>query len=161
MRNSPRLMRIVSENNTYEDRYLIAVFGNAPLYARYVYWMLDAIMDDGILNMSALRPLAPIPAWYLLLRSFNKDYKTDKVVREASRTFAIELLEESYLQVDGEVYKYQAGEKVNLSVERKPFPSGPKCESRDRSPGSSRYPTCVDLLLPALYDHPLRKRRVC
>ncbi len=119
MRNSPRLMRIVSENNTYEDRYLIAVFGNAPLYARYVYWMPDAIMDDGILNMSALRPLAPIPAWYLLLRSFNKDYKTDKVVREASRTFAIELLEESYLQVDGEVYKYQAGEKVNLSVEQK------------------------------------------
>ncbi len=117
MRNSPRLMRIVSDDGTvFEDRYLIAVFGNAPLYARYVYFMPDAVMDDGILNMSALRPLSPIPAWYLFMRSFNRNYKTDKVIRVASPRFTVELKEESYLQVDGEVYRYQAGQKVELSV---------------------------------------------
>jgi diacylglycerol kinase (ATP) len=117
MRNSLRLIRIVTDDGTvYEDRYLIAVFGNAPLYARYVYFMPDALMDDGILNMSALRPLSPIPAWYLLMRSFSRDYKTDKVLRVASPRFSVELKEESYLQVDGEVYQCQAGHKVELSV---------------------------------------------
>jgi diacylglycerol kinase (ATP) len=117
MRKSPRLMRIVTdEGEVFEDRYLIAVFGNAPLYGRYVYFMPDALMDDGVLNMSALRPMAPIPAWYLLMRSFSRDYRTDKVLRVASRGFSVELKEESYLQVDGEVYKYQAGQKVDISV---------------------------------------------
>ncbi len=119
MRNSPRRMRIETDNgNVYEDRYLIAVFGNAPLYGRYVYWMPDAEMDDGLLNMSALKPMAPIPAWYLFMRSFSRDYRTDKVLREASSRFLVELKEESFLQVDGEVYKYQAGEKIDIGVAR-------------------------------------------
>jgi diacylglycerol kinase (ATP) len=117
MRKSPRLMRIVTdEGEVFEDRYLIAVFGNAPLYARYVYFMPNAIMDDGLLNMSVLRPMPPIPAWYLLMRSFSRGYKTDKVLRVASKSFSVELKEDSYLQVDGEVYKYQAGQKIDISV---------------------------------------------
>lgn len=118
-RNSPRMMRIETDGRVLEDRFLIAVFGNAPLYARYVYWMPDAVMDDGVLNMSALRPLSPIPAWYLFMRSFSRDYRTEKVVREASTRFTIDLLEESFLQVDGEVYKYQAGERIDISVARR------------------------------------------
>lgn len=119
-RNSPRRMRIETDGGrVLEDRFLIAVFGNAPLYARYVYWMPDANMDDGILNMSAMRPLSPIPAWYLLMRSFSRGYRTDKVIREAAGGFTVELLEESFLQVDGEVYKYQAGERIELSVARR------------------------------------------
>lgn len=118
-RNSPRRMRIETEGRVLEDRFLVAVFGNAPLYARYVYWMPDAVMDDGILNMSALLPMSPLPAWYLFMRSFSRDYRTDKVIREASARFTIELMEESFLQVDGEVYKYQAGERLELSVARR------------------------------------------
>ena len=118
-RNSTRLVSIESDDGNYDGRFLIAVFGNAPLFARYVWWMPEARMDDGIINMSALRPLSPIPAWYLLMRSMNRDFRSDKVMKKASARFKITLLEDTFIQIDGEVYKYNAGEVLNLSVEPK------------------------------------------
>jgi diacylglycerol kinase family enzyme len=76
-------------------------------------------MDDGLIDMSALRPMSPIPAWYLLMRSANREYRSDKILRVAAEEFTIELMEEAYVQVDGEVYKYKQGEVVHLSVARK------------------------------------------
>jgi len=116
---SNKHLRIETAHNVYDEKFLIAVFGNAPLYARYVWWMPEALMDDGLIDMSALRPTPPAAAWYLLMRSANREYRSDKILREASETFTISLLEEAYVQVDGEVYKYKAGEVVNLSVARK------------------------------------------
>ncbi len=119
LRNSSRLVHIESENAVYDGRFLIAVFGNAPLYGRYVWWMPDALMDDGILNMSALRPLSPARAWYLLMRCMNRDYRSDKVIKDASPSYRVNLQEETFIQVDGEVYKYNAGESLELSVAHK------------------------------------------
>lgn len=116
--NSLKAMRIESDANVYEGKLLIAVFGNAPLYARYVWFMPDARMNDGMLNMSALRPMSPVPAWSLLMKCMNEDFRSDKILYEKSERFLIELQEESFLQVDGEVYKYDKGEKADLSVER-------------------------------------------
>jgi diacylglycerol kinase (ATP) len=118
-RNSNKHLRIETGGKVYDEKFLIAVFGNAPLYARYIWWMPEAKMDDGLIDMSALRPISPIPAWYLLMRCSNRDYRSDKILREASEEFTIHLLEESYVQVDGEVYKYKEGETVCLSVARK------------------------------------------
>lgn len=118
-RNSNKLVRIETDDEILEGRFLIAVFGNAPLYARFVWWMPDALMDDGVINMSALRPLSPVPAWYLLMRSADKEYRSDKILRRASTRFKITLREETYIQIDGEVYKYNAGEVLDLGVERK------------------------------------------
>lgn len=115
-KNSIRNLHIESENGVYDDVFLLAVFGNAPLYARYVWWMPEARMDDGILNMSALEPMSPIPAWQLFFRCFKKDYRSEKILYDASRHFKIELVEESFVQIDGEVYKYAAGEELNVSV---------------------------------------------
>jgi len=116
MRNSSRLLRIESDNNVYDGRFLIAVFGNAPLYGRYVWWMPDALVDDGRIDMSALRPQSPVRAWYLLMRCFNRDFRSNKILRDQSERFTVYLQEESYVQVDGEVYKYGAGETFELSV---------------------------------------------
>jgi diacylglycerol kinase (ATP) len=118
-RNSNKRLRIDTGDTVFDEKFLIAVFGNAPLYARFVWWMPDARMDDGLIDMSALRPISPIPAWYLLMRSSNREYRSDKILRVASEEFTIELLEEAYVQVDGEVYKYKQGEVVHLSVARK------------------------------------------
>jgi len=118
MTNSSRLMHIESDNGVYDGKFLLAVFGNAPLYGRFVYWMPDARMDDGILNMSALRPLSPIPAYYMFLRCFSKEYRNKKITYDASTRFLLEVKEEAYMQVDGEVYKYPAGETLDISVER-------------------------------------------
>lgn len=118
LRNSPRSMRIESDSEVYEGRFLVAVFGNAPLYGRYVYWMPEAKMDDGVLNMSALGPMSPIPAWYLFMRCFNPEFRSDKVIYDRSEGFQVELHEESFLQVDGEVYKYAAGDKLDISTAR-------------------------------------------
>lgn len=118
-RNSPRELRIKSDNAEYDGRFLIAVFGNAPLYGRYVYWMPDAKMDDGILNMSALRPMSPLPAWILLMKCFKPGFRSEQVIYDSSTRFRMELVEDSFLQVDGEVYRYNAGEILELSVAQK------------------------------------------
>ena len=118
-RNSNKHLRIEVDGKVYDEKFLIAVFGNAPLYARFVWWMPEAKMDDGLIDMSALRPMSPVPAWYLLMRSANREYMSDKILRVAAEQFTIELLEEAYVQVDGEVYKYKQGEIVNLSVASK------------------------------------------
>jgi len=118
LRNSPRTLHIESDDTVYDGKFLIAVFGNAPLYGRYVYWMPEAKMDDGVLNMSALRPMAPLPAWYLFMRCFNPGFRSDKVIYDTSEHFTVELREESFLQVDGEVYKYGGGERLDIRVAR-------------------------------------------
>ena len=115
-RNSIQELHIESDSRVYDGKFLIAVFGNAPLYARYVYWMPEAKMDDGILNMSALRPMSPVPAWILFMRCFNKDHRSEKIIYDASERFVIDLTEESFLQMDGEVYKYRAGERLDISA---------------------------------------------
>lgn len=117
-KNSFRHLRIECDGHSYDERFLIAVFGNAPLFARYVWWMPEARMDDGLLEMSAMRPISPIPAWYLLMRCFNREYsrRSDRIVRASSPTFTLELVDEAYMQIDGEVYKYDAGEKIELSA---------------------------------------------
>jgi diacylglycerol kinase family enzyme len=84
-----------------------------------VWWMPEARMDDGMLDLSALRPLSPVPAWYLLMRSSNREFRSDKIIRVPSRTFNIHLYEESFVQMDGEVYKYNAGEDLLVSVAEK------------------------------------------
>jgi diacylglycerol kinase family enzyme len=119
MRNSTRLLHIESDSKVYDGKFLIAVFGNAPLYGRYVWWMPEALMDDGKIDMSALRPQSPVRAWYLLMRCFNRDFRSDKILRDSSERFTIHLQEGSYVQVDGEVYKYGGGETFELSVAHK------------------------------------------
>jgi diacylglycerol kinase (ATP) len=117
LQNSPRRVTVKSDNGVMDGRYLIAVFGNAPLYGRYFWWLPEAKMDDGVINMSALKPLPPAKAWYLLMRCMNRDYRSDKVVKDASVNFNVLLHEETYVQVDGEVYKYNAGDTLDLRVE--------------------------------------------
>ncbi len=118
-RNSPRLLHIESDENVFDGKFLIAVFGNAPLYGRFVWFMPDARMDDGVLNMSALRPMSPVPAWTLLMKCMQEGFHSDKIIYDRSERFTIELLEDTFLQVDGEVYKYDKDERVELSVARK------------------------------------------
>jgi len=116
LRNSPKALRIRGESGEFDGKFLIAVFGNSPLYARYVWWMPEAKMDDGLLNMSALRPMSPLPAWFLLFKCFNRDFRSDKILYDVSPWYNVELLEETFLQIDGEVYRYDAGETLSISV---------------------------------------------
>ena len=54
----------------------------------------------------------------IVLRTYRLG-ESDKILRVAAEEFTIELMEEAYVQVDGEVYKYKQGEVVHLSVARK------------------------------------------
>ncbi|MDD5448361.1 MAG: diacylglycerol kinase family protein [Actinomycetota bacterium] len=119
LQKCPRSLRITSDSQVYEGRFLIVVFGNCPLFARYVYWMPDAKVDDGIINMSALTSVSPLPGFMIFLGAFRKGYKSDKLIYDASEHFKLEFLEESFMQVDGEVYKYDKGETIDMSVARK------------------------------------------
>ncbi|MDD5749037.1 MAG: YegS/Rv2252/BmrU family lipid kinase [Actinomycetota bacterium] len=115
-RNSQKALRITSEHREHEGKFLIAVFGNAPLYARYVFWMPEAKMDDGIINMSALGPMSPLPAWLLFLKCWKQDYRSEKVIYDSSSSYKVEFLEDSFIQTDGEVYRYNTGEVLNIST---------------------------------------------
>jgi len=118
-RNSNKLVHIESDTTVFDGKFLIVVFGNAPLYGRYFWWMPEAIMDDGLINMSALRPTPPARAWYMLMRCMNPDYRARRVIKEASEKFSVVLQEETFVQIDGEVYKYNAGDPLEISVARK------------------------------------------
>lgn len=136
MRYSSRIMHVEGGRQVHDGRFLIAVFGNAPLYGRYVYWLPEAIMDDGMINMSALRPLPPARAWYLLMRCMNSDFRSDKIIKDMSERFSVVLQEQTYVQVDGEVYKYNAGDTLEISA-------APKALSV-RVPLTTEYPVWSD-----------------
>ncbi len=117
LKRSAKRLRIEGDNGVHEGSFLVAVFGNAPLYARYVYWMPEARMDDGIINMSAVGPMSPLPAWFLFLKCFNRDFRSERIIYDSGRKFKVYLKEESFIQVDGEVYKYRSGETISISIE--------------------------------------------
>lgn len=136
LRNSARTMHVEGGADVHDGRFLIAVFGNAPLYGRYFYWLPEAVMDDGIVNMSALRPLPPVRAWSLLMRCMNPEFRSDKVIRDASERFRVTLQEETYVQVDGEVYKYNPGDTLEISAAHRAL--------EVRVPAKTGYPVWSD-----------------
>jgi len=93
-------------------------------------------MDDGIVNMSALKPLPPVRAWSLLMRCMNPEFRSDKVIRDASERFHVILQEETYVQVDGEVYKYNPGDTLEISAAPKAL--------NVRVPAETGYPVWSD-----------------
>ena len=136
MRYSSKNMRVEGGSEVHDGKFLIAVFGNAPLYGRYFYWLPDAVMDDGVVNMSALRPVSPARGWLLLMRCMKPGFNSEEIIRDASDRFSVTLQEETYVQVDGEVYKYNAGDTLEISVAPKVL--------NVRVPEEAEYPVWSD-----------------
>lgn len=130
LKKSPRSVRVRVGDRQYQDRYLITLFANAALFGRFIYLAPDAVMDDGVLNMSALKPLPPLRGFILLLRCFKRGYKSGKIIYESGREYDLDILEDAFMQVDGEVYSVKEGEHIHITVADKalkvrvPAPSG-------------------------------------
>ena len=117
-KSSSKLMHIESSNGVYDGRFLIAAFGNGSIYARYVRFWPGAQMDDGILNMTLVRPTNPIRAWYILSRAMagGKHLTSPKVVTDKGSEFTLELKEDAFVQVDGEPMIWREGKVINISA---------------------------------------------
>jgi len=111
-------VRFDYEGQTFEDWVLISILCNAPLFGRYIKIHPDAKMNDGLLGLTIGREM---PNFYgLILFAFaclNGRHGFSRLVSyHQVRNMRVECKSDTYAQIDGEVFKFDAGKIINISV---------------------------------------------
>ena len=111
-------VRFDYEDQTFDDWVLIAILCNAPLFGRYIKIHPEARMNDGILGLTIGREMPNV--YGLVLFGFaclgGRHGFSRKVSFHQVRRMRVECKTDTYAQIDGEVYKFDAGRVINLSV---------------------------------------------
>ena len=111
-------VRFDYEGQTFEDWVLISILCNAPLFGRYIKIHPEAKMNDGLLGLTIGREMPNL--YGLLLFGFacmgGRHGFSRKVSYHQVRNMRIECKSDTYAQIDGEVYKFDTGRVINLSV---------------------------------------------
>jgi len=106
------------EGQSFDGWVLISILCNAPLFGRYIKIHPDAKMNDGILGLTIGRETPNLYA--LVLFGFaclgGRHGFSRKVSYHQVRDMRVECKTDTYVQIDGEVYRFNAGRVVNLSV---------------------------------------------
>jgi diacylglycerol kinase (ATP) len=111
-------VRFDYEGQTFDDWVLISILCNAPLFGRYIKINPEAKMNDGLLGLTIGREMPNV--YGLLLFAFacmgGRHGFSRKVSFHQVRQMRVECKTDTYAQIDGEVYKFDAGRVINLSV---------------------------------------------
>jgi YegS/Rv2252/BmrU family lipid kinase len=111
-------VRFDYEGQTFDDWVLISILCNAPLFGRYIKIHPDAKMNDGILGLTIGREMPNV--YGLVLFAFacmgGRHGFSRKVTYHQVRNMRVECKSDTYAQIDGEVYKFDAGRIINISV---------------------------------------------
>jgi diacylglycerol kinase (ATP) len=111
-------VRFDYEGQTFDDWVLISILCNAPRFGRYIKIHPEAKMNDGILGLTIGREMPNL--YGLVLFGFacmgGRHGFSRKVSYHQVRDMRIECKSVSYAQIDGEVYRFDAGRIINLSV---------------------------------------------
>jgi diacylglycerol kinase (ATP) len=111
-------VRFDYEDQTFEGWVLISILCNAPLFGRYIKIHPDAKMNDGILGLTIGREMPNL--YGLVLFGFaclgGRHGFSRLVSYHQVRNMRIECKSDTYAQIDGEVFKFDAGRIINLSV---------------------------------------------
>jgi hypothetical protein len=111
-------VRFDYEGQTFDDWVLISILCNAPLFGRYIKINPDAMMNDGLLGLTIGREMPNV--YGLVLFGFaclNGRHGFSRLVSfHQVRSMRVECKSDTYAQIDGEVYKFDAGKVINLSV---------------------------------------------
>ncbi|MBC7253776.1 MAG: diacylglycerol kinase family lipid kinase [Actinobacteria bacterium] len=111
-------VRFDYEDQTFEDWVLIAILCNAPLFGRYIKIHPEARMNDGILGLTIGREMPNVYGLILFLFAClgGRHGFSRKVSFHQVRRMRVECKTDTYAQIDGEVYRFDAGRVIELSV---------------------------------------------
>jgi len=111
-------VRFDYDDQTFDDWVLIAILCNAPLFGRYIKIHPEAKMNDGVLGLTIGREMPNV--YGLVLFGFacmgGRHGFSRKVSFHQVRRMRVECKTDTYAQIDGEVYRFDAGRVINLSV---------------------------------------------
>jgi len=113
-------VRFDYEGQIFEGKVLISILCNAPVFGRYIRINPNARMNDGLLDLTVGREMPNV--YGLVLFAFaclGGGHGFSKLVSyHQVREMRVECRSDTYAQIDGEVYKFEAGKIINLSVVR-------------------------------------------
>lgn len=111
-------VRFDYEDQTFEDWVLISILCNAPLFGRYIRIHPEAKMNDGLLGLTIGREMPNVYGLVLFLFAClgGRHGFSRKVSYHQVRKMRVECKTDTYAQIDGEVYKFDAGRVIELSV---------------------------------------------
>ncbi|MDY6794884.1 MAG: diacylglycerol kinase family protein [Actinomycetota bacterium] len=111
-------VRFDYEGQTFDDWVLISILCNAPLFGRYIKIHPEACMNDGILGLTIGKEMPNV--YGLILFGFaclgGRHGFSRKVSFHQVRNMRVECKTDTYVQIDGEVYRFDAGRVIHLSV---------------------------------------------
>ncbi len=111
-------VRFDYEGQTFDDWVLISILCNAPVFGRYIRINPNAKMNDGLLDLTIGREMPNI--YGLVLFGFacmgGRHGFSSLVSFHEVREMRVECKSDTYAQIDGEVYRFEAGKVINLSM---------------------------------------------
>jgi diacylglycerol kinase (ATP) len=111
-------VRFDYDGQEFEDWVLIAILCNAPLFGRYIKIHPEARMNDGVLGLTIGREMPNV--YGLVLFGFaclgGRHGFSRKVSYHQVRNMRVECKTDTYAQIDGEVFHFEKGRVINLSV---------------------------------------------
>lgn len=113
-------VRFDYEGQIFEGPVLISILCNAPVFGRYIRINPNAKMNDGMLDLTVGREMPNV--YGLVLFGFacmgGRHGFSSLVSYHQVREMRVECKSDTYAQIDGEVYRFEAGKVINLSVVR-------------------------------------------
>ncbi len=111
-------VRFDYEGQTFEGKVLISILCNAPVFGRYIRINPNARMNDGLLDLTVGKEM---PNFYgLVLFAFacmgGRHGFSSLVSYHQVREMRVECKSDTYAQIDGEVFRFDAGKVIHLSV---------------------------------------------
>ncbi|MEW6555640.1 MAG: diacylglycerol kinase family protein [Actinomycetota bacterium] len=111
-------VRFDYEGQTFEGNVLISILCNAPVFGRYIRINPNARMNDGLLDLTVGREMPNL--YGLVLFGFacmgGRHGFSSLVSYHQVREMRVECKSDTYAQIDGEVFKFEAGKIINLSM---------------------------------------------
>ncbi len=111
-------VRFDYEDQTFEDQVLISILCNAPVFGRYIRINPNARMNDGLLDLTVGREMPNV--YGLVLFGFacmgGRQGFSRLISYYRVREMRVECKSDTFAQIDGEVYRFEAGKVINLSV---------------------------------------------
>lgn len=111
-------VRFDYEGQTFDDWVLISILCNAPVFGRYIKINPNAQMNDGLLNLTIGREMPNV--YGLVLFGFacmgGRHGFSKLVSYHQVRSMRVECKSDTYAQIDGEVYKFDAGKVIEISI---------------------------------------------
>lgn len=111
-------VRFDYEGQTFEGKVLISILCNAPVFGRYIRINPNARMNDGLLDLTVGREMPNVYGLALFgFACLGGRHGFSKLVSyHQVREMRVECKSDTYAQIDGEVYRFDAGKVINLSV---------------------------------------------